>query len=246
MRKIVISQGKGGTAKTTTSVNLSACLSNRDYRVLLIDTDTSNQASYCLGIKPDRGLAELIENKIDHSQALIEARRGLFILPGGRKLGEIKNFIAKKEFRPELTLSEALEPYEGQFDFIVLDTSPGWDVLTVNTLFYATEILCPISLEVLTIMGFAEFIKSIEPIKKYADIDIKYLLPTFLDKRTKRSGEILQQLQDLYRDRLCDPIRISVRLSECPGHGMTIFEYSPRSTGAIDYNALTERVLNGS
>ena len=92
MRKIVISQGKGGTAKTTTSVNLSACLSNRDYRVLL---------------------AELIENKIDHSQALIEARRGLFILPGGRKLGEIKNFIAKKDFRPELTLSQAQEPYEG-------------------------------------------------------------------------------------------------------------------------------------
>ena len=244
MRKIAISLSKGGVGKTTTAVNLSAGLSNKGYKILLIDTDTQNQSSSNLGIKSEIGLAELIEGKANPPDALIEARRGLFLLSGGRKLGEIKRLIARKDYRPEMTLSEALRPYDNKFGFVILDTAPGWDSLTVNVLFYANEILSPISLEVLTIMGFADFLKSLEPIQKYAEVDINYMLPTFLDHRVKKSEEILDQLKQYYQDKLCMPIRYNVRLSESPRYGQTIFEYSPKSTGAKDYNLLTERVLN--
>lgn len=246
MRKIAVALSKGGVGKTTTAVNLSAGLANRGHKVLLIDCDTQGQTSANLGINPQAGLAEVIENKVPPEKALITARDRLYLLAGGRRLAEIKNLIARKDIRPEMTLSEALEPYDNMFDFCVLDTSPGWDALSVNVLFYAQEILSPISLEVLTILGFSEFIRSLEPIKKYASVDINYMLPTFLDGRVKKSDEILQQLREYYRDKLCSPIRYNVRLSEAPGHGQTIFEYSPKSTGSTDYNLLTERVLNGT
>ncbi|MBA7693923.1 Chromosome-partitioning ATPase Soj [subsurface metagenome] len=212
----------------------------------MIDTDTQGQTSSNLGINPELGLAELIKNEVTLEKALITARRGLFLLAGGRKLAEIKNLISRKDIRPEMTLSEALEPYNNKFDFAILDTSPGWDSLSVNVLFYAQEILSPISLEILTIIGFSDFLKSLEPIKKYAEVDINFMLPTFLDGRVKKSDEILQQLRGYYQDKLCSPIRYNVRLSESPGYGQTIFEYSPKSTGAEDYNLLVERVLNGA
>lgn len=246
MRKIAVSLSKGGVGKTTSAVNLSAGLANRGYKTLLVDCDTQGQAAYYLGLKPDIGLAELIEDKVKPDNALIEAREGFYLLAGGRKLAEIKNLIARKDIRPEMTLTEALEPYNDKFDFVILDTSPGWDVITVNVLFYATEILSPISLEVLTIIGFSDFLKSLESIQKYSSADINFMLPTFFDRRISQPGEVLQQLNEYYKDKLCSPIRYNIRLSEAPGHGQTIFEYSPRSTGAEDYNILTERVLNGA
>lgn len=244
MRKIAISLSKGGVGKSTTAVNLSAGLAEKGFKVLLIDTDTQGQCSPFLGVKPEKGLAEVIEGTVQASEAIVEARKNLFLLAGGRKLAEIKNLIAKKDFRPEETLTEALGDFKS-FDFVLLDSSPGWDALTVNVLCYAQEVLCPVSLEVLTLMGFADFIKSIEPIQKYKGVEIRYILPTFYDKRVKKSEEILGQLQGHYQDRLCQPVRYNVRLSEAPGFGQTIFEYAPSSSGAADYRTLTTRVLNG-
>lgn len=242
MRKITIQIAKGGTGKTTTAVNLAAGLAGR-YKILLIDTDTQAQCSKMLGVNPAVGLAELLEGNVKPIDALIEARPNLWLLAGSLGLGAAKRLIARKEFKSEAVLSEALGAYEGLFDFVILDTSPGWDSLSVNVLFYADEILSPVSLEALSVDGFLSFLKSMDPIKKYRDVDIKYVLPTFLDGRVKKSQEILNQLNNYFGDKLCDPIRYSAKLSEAPGHGKTIFEYAPRDRGAVDYTKLTGRVL---
>jgi len=243
MRKIAVSLSKGGVGKTTTAVNLSAGLARAGYKVLLVDTDTQGQTSRALGIKSQAGLAELILGEVKPEEAIVEARERLYLLAGGRSLAGIKRAIDRKDFGGEKTLSEGLDPIDDQYDFIILDTSPGWDSLTVNVLFYTDEILAPVSMEILTLTGLLDFQQSIEAIQKYReDLKIRYILPTFFDKRVKKSEEILQQLQAFYGDKVCDPIRYSVRLSEAPGFGQDIYEYSPASAGAQDYQSLVERI----
>jgi chromosome partitioning protein len=141
-------------------------------------------------------------------------------------------------------LSEVLAPLESHYDFVILDTAPGWDALTVNVLFFAREVLAPISLEILTLQGLVDFEQGLAGIQRYHQaLSLKYILPTFMDRRVRKSGEILAQLQNHYGELLCMPIRYNVRLSEAPGFGQTIFEYAPRSAGAQDYGKLTERIV---
>lgn len=243
MRKIAVSLSKGGVGKTTTAVNLAAGLAREGYKVLLVDTDTQGQVSKSLGVKPGAGLAELISGEAKPEEALVEVRDRLFLLAGGRSLAGLKRTIDRKDFGGELTLAEGLEPLEGHYDYTILDSAPGWDSLTVNVLFYASEILAPVSMEILTLTGLLDFQKSIEAIQKYKPgLEVRYILPTFYDRRVKKSEEILQQLQRYYKDKVCSPVRYSVRLSEAPGFGQDIYEYAPASSGAEDYRALVRRI----
>jgi len=115
----------------------------------------------------------------------------------------------------------------------------------VNALFYAHEVLIPVSLEVMALQGLLEFVRSLDPIQRYhPGLAIRYVLPTFMDRRVKKSAEILAQLRSHFGNLLCNPIRYNVRLSEAPGYGQTIFEYAPRSPGALDYQNLSERMLS--
>jgi chromosome partitioning protein len=244
MRRIAVSLSKGGVGKTTTAVNIAAGLARAGYSVLLIDTDTQGQAGRALGVMPEIGLAELVSEEATPEEAIQEARERLYLLAGGRSLAGLKRLIDRKDFRAEMTLADGLEQLDSKYDYILLDTAPGWDSLTVNVLFYASEILAPVSMEVLTLTGLLYFQESIEAIQEYRpELKIKYILPTFYDRRVKKSEEILAQLQAAYQDKLCKPIRYSVRLSEAPGYGQTIYEYDSRSPGAEDYQTLTERIV---
>jgi chromosome partitioning protein len=243
VRKIAVSLSKGGVGKTTTAANLAAGLARAGRSVLLVDTDTQGQASRALGVSPAAGLAEYILEEASAEEAVIEARPQLYLLAGGRNLAGMKRLIDKKDFGGEQTLSEGLEPLAGRYDYVILDTAPGWDSLTVNVLFYASEILAPVSMEILTLTGLIYFQESIEAIQKYKpELEIRYIVPTFYDLRVKKSQEILEQLQAYYKEQLCSPIRYSVRLSEAPGLGQSIFEYAPGTPGAEDYQALVERI----
>jgi chromosome partitioning protein len=152
--------------------------------------------------------------------------------------------INRREFGGEQTLHEALQPLADRYDVILLDTAPGWDTLTINVLFFAEEVLSPVSLEVLTLQGLLDFDRNLGAIQKYhPQLELHYVLPTFLDRRVRKSEEILSQLKAHFENQICAPVRYNVRLSEAPGYGQTIFEYAPRSAGAEDYTLLTERIL---
>jgi len=243
MRRIAISLSKGGVGKTTTAVNIAAGLARAGYSVLLIDTDTQGQAGRALGLQPEIGLAELISGDTSPEEAIQEARERLSLLAGGRSLAGLKRLIDRKDFRGEKALADGLEQLDSHYDYILLDTAPGWDSLTVNVLFYADEILSPVSMEILTVSGLMDFQESIQAIQKYRpELELRYVLPTFMDGRVKKSEEILSQLRTYFGEKLCSPIRYSVRLSEAPGFGMTIYEYAPGSTGVEDYQAVVERI----
>ena len=242
-RRIGISISKGGVGKTTTAVNLAAGLSFAGFRVLLVDTDTQGQDSFMLGVKPKAGLTELVTEELSAEEAITQARERLWLLAGGKSLAGIKRLIDRKDFGGEMTLSDALKPIENNYDYVIVDTSPGWDPLTVNVLFYVNEVLTPVSLEVMTLQGLLEFLKSIAAIQKHRkDVALKYILPTFMDKRVKQSMGILDKIEELYGKLLCPPIRYNVRLSEAPAYGQTIFEFAPGSPGAEDYRQLVRKV----
>lgn len=244
MRKIAVSLSKGGTGKTTTAVSLAHGLALAGRKVLLIDLDTQGQCSKALGLAPMPGIAELVAKEVAPAEALMEARPGLWLLSGGRSLAGIKKQIARRDYAPEKVLVEALEPVAVGYSYIILDTAPSWDVLNINSLFFVDEVLSPVSIEPLTIGGLIEFAKALEDIQRYRpELCLRYILPTFYNKRYRQTEEILEQLRAYFQEKILEPVRANVRLSEAPGHGQTIFEYDPSSYGAQDYKRLVRRIL---
>jgi len=245
MRKIAITLSKGGVGKSTGAVSIAHGLALHNKRVLLIDTDDQGQDAFLLGVYPTKGLAEVVNEDISIHDALYEARKNLWILSGGKSLSGVKRFIGRKDYGAEQTLIECLKPIENKFDYVLIDTSPAWDTLTINSLFYAEEILTPVSLEILSLNSLAEFVDRLSSVKRFNKIlQHTYILPTFHDSRVKKSAEILRQLTKHFPGIVCDPIKYNVRISESAGFGKTIFEYAPQSTGAHDYNKIVERIIN--
>lgn len=245
-RKIAIALSKGGVGKTTTAVNLAGGIAHLGKKVLIVDTDTQGQVSTLLGVKPDKGLAELLTGKCSQEEAIFNARENLDLICGGDALAAAKMIISKEMDQPQFTLAQLLEGLEDSYDFVIIDTAPSWDILNLCVLFYADEVLVPISLEILSIQGLTKFQDNLQAVAKYQqNLSLKYILPTFLDRRVKRSEEILTQLQQVYNPIICEPIHYNSKLAEAPAKGQTIFEYDSRSTGAKDYRKLVERVLQG-
>jgi len=252
MRKIAIAMAKGGVGKTTTAVNLAHGLSKMGHRVLLVDCDTQGQTSKFLGVSPPHGLYEFVTGKdkngcsITKKDVIYPSRKNLWLLAGGIGLVELKNWLGEqhRDLRQTI-LSEALIPKKKILDYLIFDCAPSWDVLSVNILMAATEVMCPVALQGPSMEGLKTFFRYLLSAQKLnEDLQLKYILPTMFDRRTRQSYEILKQLNRMFKKQICDPIHYNVRLSEAPSHGLTIFEYRDRAAGAEGYKQLIRRVNN--
>ena len=252
MRKIAIAMAKGGVGKTTTAVNLAHGLAINGYRVLLVDCDTQGQTSKFLGMNPQYGLYEFITERgkngdhISKNDAIHESRQNLWLLSGGIRLVELKNWLGEqpRDIRQTILKNELI-PRKGSLDYLIFDCAPGWDVLSVNILMAANEVLCPVALQGPSLEGLKTFFRYLQSVQKLnPDLRLKYVLPTMFDRRTRQSYEIFHQLRKYFNRQICEPIHYNVRLSEAPVHGQTIFEYRRNATGAHDYDKLIRRVIN--
>ena len=239
MRKIAVANRKGGVAKTTTAVHLAAALSMADFKVLLIDTDSQGHCSKYFEVDPEYGLSDVIEGNVPAKQAIVEVWESLSFLAGGGDLVGTQRLIAREmPHKAPHMMKESLTPIEGQYDFVIIDTAPGYNELTVNVLFYAGEILIPVSMEALAVSGFAAFMREVDDVKEYTDLEVKYIVPTFVDGRVKKSEAILDQLKDAFGNMVTLPIGYNVSLSEAPAWGKTVYDYAPKGRGALDYAKL--------
>lgn len=242
MRKIAIVGFKGGIGKTTTCVNLGAALALRGHKVLLIDTDTQANLATALGINAyKKSLADVIARKIGVDDCIVPARQNLDLLPSNINL-----FKAQQRMVLEMAREEIFEELFGGivgYDYILLDCAPSVTLLTVNALAYVEEVFIPVSMEMLALASVEQFVDYLKNIHSALGkgADIRLIIPTMYDPRRNVSEQVVRLLKKL-GPRVTEPIWVDTKLSEAPGEGKTIFEYAPRSRGAIDYAHLTELV----
>jgi chromosome partitioning protein len=246
LRKIALTNAKGGVAKTTSCVNLGAGLALLGYRTILVDCDTQGQVCKSLGVRAGEGLGELLQGEAALADVQLAARENLYVIAGGGSLSGAKRAISRRDMRSEMVLSEALADLDG-YDFVLLDTAPSWDVLNVNCLFYVEELLVPVSMEALALQGVGDLVGRVEQVQRYREDRSlqKYIIPTFYDGRVRKSAEILDQLERYFPGTVLPAVRYNVRLSEAPGFGQHIFEYANRSNGAADYARLAKWLAKG-
>jgi chromosome partitioning protein len=243
MRKIAIVGFKGGIGKTTTCVNLGAALALKGKRVLLVDTDTQANLSFALGIKDyDVSLAEVLMRKARAGDCIVPARENLDLLPSSLTL-----FKAQQRMVLELAREEIFsELFAGitAYDYQLVDCAPSVSLLTVNAVAYVDEVFIPVSMEMLALAGARHFMRYLREISRMlgSGATIRLIVPTFYDPRRRVSEMVLQSLINDFGPRVTPPIRIDTKLSEAPGAGQTIFEYSPGGRGANDYARLAELV----
>ena len=246
MRTIAITNQKGGSGKTTTAVNLGACLAQLGKKVLLVDLDPQAHLTSSLGIKAhelEQAVYELLKGEATLGEVLI-ARGKLRVIPSTIDLSgaDIKlSGVPGKEF----LLKEALDKAK-DFDYILIDCPPSLGLMTLNALTATREVFIPLQTEFLALQGLSKLLETIKLVQKRLnkDLAIGGIVATRFDRRKNLNREVVAKIKDYFGDKVFDTlIRDNISLAEAPSYGQTIFEYAPRSYGAQDYLSLTKEVI---
>ncbi|EFO80455.1 Cobyrinic acid ac-diamide synthase [Oscillochloris trichoides DG-6] len=239
-RVITVTNLKGGIGKTTTVVNLSAGFALRGSRVLLIDTDAQGNLAMALGVQPRRTLYDVLVDGAKLLDCVSSARPNLDLIAADATLLTAQTEIAR---RPDWArvLDKALAPVRSHYDVILIDSGGSLTLLNVNAISAATDILVPTTVEPFALKGLEVLFQQLKRIKGNTSA-LRAIVPTLYDTRTRQSVELLDTLRERYGNLVLDPIRVNVRLSECTAEGKTIYEYDPRSRGALDYAQLVEQM----
>jgi chromosome partitioning protein len=259
-RTIAIANLKGGSCKTTTAVNLSACLAERGRRVLLVDLDPQASATYWYGMNADRSTAEARPESGDISDVLtgdaavtdvvrhadVPGPGTVDVLPGSKRTAQAERHLAREPIGAETVLRRALDDVRDQYDIVIVDSPPTLSLLTLNGLFAASELVIPVEARILALTGLAELTDAVAKIRSRAghDLRITGIVVCRVDSRARHPKDVLDAVRDAYGATVFDTvIRESIRLAEAPGHGQPITVYDPHGVGAADYRALTHELL---
>ncbi len=253
MAKIIaIANQKGGVGKTTTAVNLSACLGVKGKKVLVIDIDPQGNTTSGLGIDKNTvtsSIYDTIINEVSIEETMIETQiKGLFLSPSNINLAGAEVELVSVLSR-ETRLKLALDEIEEKFDFIVIDCPPSLGLLTVNSLTAADTILVPIQCEYYALEGLSQLMNTVKIVQKHLNksLRVEGVVLTMFDARTNLSIQVVEEVKKYFGNKVYRTIiPRNVRLSEAPSHGLPIILYDEKSKGAECYMELADEVILSS
>lgn len=248
-RVIAVANQKGGVGKTTTAVNLGACLASLGKRVLLIDIDPQGNTTSGIGInKADvrYDIYDVLINEVNAIDAILPTEvENLRILPATIQLAGAEIELVPTMSR-EVRLRQALQPLKDQYDYMLIDCPPSLGLLTVNSLTASDSVLIPIQCEYYALEGLSQLLNTIRMVQKHLNthLEIEGVLLTMLDARTNLGLQVIEEVKKYFREKVYSTIiPRNVRLGEAPSHGQSIIQYDPRSRGAEVYLELAKEVV---
>ena len=247
-RIIAITNQKGGVGKTTTSVNLSACVAAQGKRVLVVDADPQGNTSSGLGVRVKEKtptVYEVLAGETPLKDALAKtAVEGLRVLPADIRLAGAEIELAGMEHR-ERVMTQMLENAKDDFDYIFIDCPPSLGLITLNALCAADGVLIPIQCEYYALEGVSALMGTIQKVQKMnRHLAIEGVVLTMLDARTNLGVQVAQEVRKVFKNKVYKTvIPRNVRLGEAPSHGLPIHLYDPRSLGAQSYQQLATEFL---
>lgn len=253
-RVIAIANQKGGVGKTTTSINLSACLAEKGKKVLLIDMDAQGNTTSGFGFEKnelDKTVYEVLREEVSIEEAIIpveECFENLFLIPANRNLAGAEIELVTRENMQHI-LKKQLEPIKDEYDFIVIDCPPALGMLTVNAMTAADSVLVPIQCEFYALDGLSQLIYTIELIQESLnpDLYIEGVVFTMYDARTNLSLQVVENVKDNLKQTIYKTIiPRNVRLAEAPSYGLPINLYDKRSSGTEAYRMLADEVIENA
>jgi chromosome partitioning protein len=251
-RVMAVANQKGGVGKTTTAVNLGACLADLGYRVLVVDLDPQGNASTGLGINI-RDLQGSMYDVILHDLPIedcVEATsvRNLFCAPSSLDLAGAEIELVPA-FSRELRLKRALDEVHDDYDFVLIDCPPSLGLLTVNGLAAATEVVVPIQCEYYALEGLGQLLRNVNLVQKNLNpvLEVSAIVLVMYDARTKLADQVVNEVREHFGAKVCkNVVPRTVRLSEAPSFGQPIIAFDPSSRGAIAYRELAKEVSGGT
>ena len=251
MSKIIsIANQKGGVGKTTSSINLAACLGGLEKKVLLIDLDPQSNTTSGLGFNPkeiNKGVYECIIEKNNVNECIIKTKSpNLYLLPSNIDLvaAEIELInINEREYR----IKKSISSIKNDYDYIIIDCAPSLGLLTLNALTASDSVIIPIQCEYFALEGLGKLLNTIKIAQQRLNLNliIEGLLLTMYDTRLRLSNQVVEEVKAHFQDMVFDTIiHRNVRLSESPSHGETIIKHDASSKGAINYLNLAQELEN--
>ena len=251
-RILAIANQKGGVGKTTTTVNLAACIAELGYRVLVVDFDPQANATSALGIDPrsvEKSMYDVILNDVNMRDCIIKSQwEFLSVAPSNLDLAGAEIELVSA-FNRDRILDGAISSVISEYDFVLIDCPPSIGLLTVNALTAASEVLVPIQCEYLALEGLGQLLSNVERVKTHLnkELHISTIALVMFDARTKLAGQVVEEIRSHFGERVCQQtVPRSVRLSEAPSYGQPIIYYDSSSRGAIAYRSLAKEITGGA
>lgn len=249
MAKIIsVANQKGGVGKTTTSVNLSACLAQKGKKVLLVDIDPQGNGTSGLGVEVhnDKSVYDVIINETDIKDTLkITMLDNLKVCPANIDLAGAEVELVSMVSR-ETRLKDALEDIKKDFDYIIIDCPPSLGLITLNAFTASDSVLVPIQCEYYALEGLGQLINTIKLVQKHLNknLSIEGVILTMYDSRTNLSSQVAHEVEKYFGNKVFQTIiPRNIRLSEAPSHGLPISLYDKDSKGAETYKKLAEELI---
>lgn len=240
MTVITVANQKGGVGKTTTAVTLAHGLAKEEYRVLVVDLDSQGHIAFSLGLDKSPGLYSLVVEEEPLDKVIVNARKGLDIIPGNKRTEAVKRFVTTLDFR-ERVLINHLDGVD--YDVVIMDTAPSLDVLHVAALVASSWVIIPTKLDAMAVDGVNEILHSMGEVARQGHEFSGYsILPTFFDRTTKETAFQLRQVVDTFGDKVWPPVPQDTKAREASAYGKTLWEFTPTSPSMIGYQIKDKRV----